>query len=381
MPTRVGNSARLGAAVADRDIELVLVTGAGASVGLGASGTTIAAMKEWANHLSGALAARDPGIALLVGLRRGMDGMEFEQQLGRFFASARAFRDAQELMVNTSHFMATMPAPLGMLATRPNIEEWHRQATFKIEQVSEVVHETLYTLFGRPSFDLQRARDSYVELLEEIGIGSRGANWVYATTNYDTIGDEALEAADFRVEWGERHRVRLSETIVDPENLLDRVKTGVPLLHLHGKIGWYRRSAAEGGQAIAVSNESYQAGFGTPVVMLPDPNKVYDSDPIINTIWAQFQDALSRARRVLVLGHSLHDDQILGAIAGRADPGTIGVTVYGHPSDPEQPFDNDDPILAIREEHLPESTLIPIRFGETGMPRAVKLAEWAKRFR
>ncbi len=92
------------AGMADRDIELVLVTGAGASVGLGASGTRIAAMKEWANHLSGALGARDPGIALLVGLRFGMDGMEFEQQLGRFFASARAFRDARDLMVNTSHF-------------------------------------------------------------------------------------------------------------------------------------------------------------------------------------------------------------------------------------------------------------------------------------
>ncbi len=268
-----------------------------------------------------------------------------------------------------------------MLATRLNIEEWHRQATFKIEQVSEVVHETLYALFGRPSFDLQRARSSYTELLQEIGIGEGGANWVYATTNYDTIGDEALEAADFRVEWGERHRVRSSETIVDPENLLDRVKTGVPVLHLHGKIGWYRRSASEGGQAIAVSNETYQSGFGTPIVMLPDPNKVYDSDPIINTIWAQFQEALSRARRVLVLGHSLHDEQIVSAIETRADPASVGVTVYGHPSDPEQPFSEEDPILEIRQERLPESNLIPIRFGEDGVPHPVALARWAEQFR
>jgi hypothetical protein len=365
-----------------RDIELVLVTGAGASVGLGASGATIAAMKEWANHLSGALAARDPGIALLVGLRIGMDGMEFEQQLGRFFASARAFRDARDLMINTSHFTSTMPPPLGTLATRPNIEEWHRQATFKIEQVSEVVHETLYTLFGRPSFDLRRAQGSYLELLQEIGIGPGGTNWVYATTNYDTIGDEALEAANFRMEWGERHRIRSGETIVDPENLLDRVKTDVPLMHLHGKIGWYRRGAAEGGQAIAVNSEAaYQPGFGTPIVMLPDPNKVYDSDPIINTIWAQFQEALSRARRVLVLGHSLHDEQILSAIEARADPASVGVTVYGHPSDPTQPFWNEDPILTIRQERLPESTLIPIRFGEDGVPRPAKLVEWANQFR
>jgi hypothetical protein len=157
----------------ERDIELVLVTGAGASVALGVNGTRIAAMKDWANNLSGALTTRDPAIALLVGLRLGMEGTEFEQQLGRFFASARAFRDARELMINTSHFMSTLPLPLGALGTRANIEDWHRQATFKIEQVSEVVHETLYSLFGRPSFDLRRAQSSYLELLEAIGDWAR----------------------------------------------------------------------------------------------------------------------------------------------------------------------------------------------------------------
>ena len=75
--------ARLTVTMADgRDIELVLVTGAGAGVGLGVSGSKIAAMKDWANHLTGALTTRDPGIALLVGLRYGMAGIEFEQQLG-----------------------------------------------------------------------------------------------------------------------------------------------------------------------------------------------------------------------------------------------------------------------------------------------------------
>jgi hypothetical protein len=55
-------------AVADeRQIELVLVTGAGASVGLAHSGVTIPAMNDWASHLSGALANRDHGIALFGG--------------------------------------------------------------------------------------------------------------------------------------------------------------------------------------------------------------------------------------------------------------------------------------------------------------------------
>ena len=364
-----------------RDIELVLVTGAGASVSFGAGGTKLAAMPEWCTRLAGALSAREPAIALLVHLQAQMNGPDFERQLGRFFASARAFRDARELMVDTSNFAPSLPSPLDTLFARPHIEEWHRLSTSKIDQVSEVVHETLYALFGRPNVDSRRAQGAYRELLDTIGIGPGGANWVYATTNYDTIGDEALEALDFRIEWGERHPVRAGDTLIDPETLLDRVKTGVPLLHLHGRIGWYRRSADEGGRSIAVSNDTYQAGFGTPIVMLPDPNKVYDSDPVINTIWGQFGDALSRARRVLVLGHSLNDDQIVDAIASRADPESVGVTVYGHPSDPRQPFAQNDPILDIRRERLPDSTLIPIRFGEEGVPAPVMLKEWADRFR
>jgi hypothetical protein len=341
-------------------IDLVLVTGAGASAAFGASGARIAGMPEWCNHLCGALGARDSGAALLVGLNLQMKGPEFERQLGRFFASARAFRDAKELMT---------------------IEDWHGQVTSKIDEASEVVHETLYALFGRPQVDLRRAEAAYRALLAEIGIGPGTANWVYATTNYDTIGDEALEGLRFRVESAERHPIRAGDTIIDPEPVLGRVAAGVPILHLHGKIGWYRRSADDGGQAIAVNMDSYQPGFGTALVMLPDPNKVYDSDPVINTIFGQFEEALSRARRVLVLGHSLSDDQIVSAIATHADPAGLGVTVYGHPSDPDQPADPSDPIVKIQEERFPESSLIPIRFGEEDAPDPIRVKQWFTRVR
>ena len=357
-----------------RDIELVLVTGAGASCGLGAAGTKIATMKEWANDLTGRLGSRDPSCSLLVGLQYGMDGMEFERRLGKFLASARSFSDARELMLASSN--VTYPPQFMNLMNRPNIEEWHRLVTFQIEQALEVVHETLYSLFGNPSFDLKRARASYERLLAQVGLGPGATNWVYATTNYDSVGDEALEEAGFRIAWGERHRVRAGEPVIDPETLLDGVKTTVPVLHLHGRVGWFRRRAAEGGAAVAVGTTVYQPGFGTPIVMLPDPNKVYDSDPVINTIWAQFEQALARTKRVLVLGHSLNDSQIVDAIARFADSAHVAITVYGHLSDPAQPDWNEDPILTIREERLPDATLIPMRFGEDGVPRARLLDEW-----
>lgn len=362
----------------DQPIELVLLTGAGASVGLAHPGVTIPAMKDWSDQLTGALGARDPGVALLVHLHYGMEGIDFERQLGRFFASARAFRDARDLMLDTSHLTLNLPPPFNSLP-RTGIEDWHTQATAKINQVSEVMHESLYKLFSRPQFDSPEARRWYLSVLDTLGIGPNGTNWVYATTNYDTVGEEALEE-DFRVEWGDRHRRRLSEVTVDPETLLANVSTSLPVLHLHGCIGWYRRSADEGGQAIAVNSDTYQPGFGTPIVMLPDPNKVYDSDPVINSIWDQFNEALSRARRVLVLGHSLNDEQIVSALK-RVDPDRLAVTAYGHASDPSKPESNADPILQIVDENLPGATIIPIRFGDDHAPGPVLLESWAAKFR
>lgn len=329
-------------------------------------------MAEWSNQLTGAL-GQDPGAALLVKLQFNMDGIEFERRLGTFFAAARSFSDARELMLASSNI-----PQVGSFATRDNIEQWHTEVTFRIEQVFKIVHETLYALFGAPQFDPQRARTSYEELLSRLAIKPRSANWVYATTNYDTIAEEVLHEAGFRVAWGERHPPR-GEPIIDPDPLLDGLRTTVPVLHLHGRIGWYRRRESEGGQPIAVNSTTFEPGFGTPIVMLPDPNKVYDSDPVINTIWGLFEEALRRARRVLVLGHSLNDDQIVDVIANVVEGKRLAVTVYGHRSDPEQPDWSEDPIIKRCQEKLPGCLVVPIRFGEEGSPKPVLLERWLER--
>lgn len=103
-----------------RDIELVLVTGAGASCGLGANGKRIAAMKEWSERLTGAL-GMDPGSALLVKLSYGIDGMEFERRLGSFIAQATAFRKISAARWSASRWVSwrelTRSAP-GFLTTQ-----------------------------------------------------------------------------------------------------------------------------------------------------------------------------------------------------------------------------------------------------------------------
>ena len=336
-------------------------------------------MKEWSDRLTGAL-GNDPGSALLVKLSYGIDGMEFERRLGMFIAQAAAFRDAREFMLSTSDLTYANEF-VRSLARRDNLTAWMDQVDISIEHVFQVVHETLYDLFGDPMIDVQRASASYTELLSRVEIAPPGANWVYATTNYDRIGDEALAEAGFPVDWGEPRRVRAGDRQIRPDGLLRAILGTVPVLHLHGRIGWYRRRESEGGGVYSADMVQHQDGFGAPIVMLPSPKKLYEGDDVIESIWNTFEEALARARRVLVLGHSLNDDQIVSAITDNADPATVGVTVYAHQFDPEQPERNDDPIIGIQKDRLPEATLIPIRFGEEGAVNPVVLDRWAEKFR
>ena len=49
---------------------------------------------------------------------------------------------------------------------------------------------------------MSSAQDAYSRLLGVLGIGT-GSRWVYATTNYEAIGEETLSALDFIPELGE----------------------------------------------------------------------------------------------------------------------------------------------------------------------------------
>jgi len=100
--------------------------------------------------------------------------------------------------------------------------------------------------------------------------------------------------------------------------LLSGMPRFVPVLHLHGRIGWFRR--AEDQRIYSVHSPRYMRESGTPIIMLPDPDKAYDSDPVINEIWAQFEQALSRARSVFVLGHSLNDRLLVNALSTSSPP-------------------------------------------------------------
>ena len=255
-----------------------------------------------------------PGFADAVGLANGMTGPEFEDRLGAFLQAFDALKRVRPLLEPLARMLqANAPSTVG----NPNNtwEAWHGQAVFQVEQAVGKIHESLYESFGSPNVDHVHVRNAYASLLTHLGI-DEDSTWAYATTNYDLIADTALESLGFSFDDGtvSRRFGNVAERLFRVPGLLRVIDRDVPLLHLHGRVGWLVRSDPGRQGAYAVDNlENWTNSFGTPLVMLPDPAKQPGSVGIISEMWVEFGYALQRAKRVLVLGHSLHDAALIEA--------------------------------------------------------------------
>ena len=97
--------------------------------------------------------------------------------------------------------------------------------------------------------------------------------------------------------------------------------------------------------------------------MLPDLEKDYETDPGISAIWTEFGNALGRARRVLVLGHFLHDEAPLRSLADHAPRSTLAVTILASSENPSQPASEEAAAVHARVlERLPGASVLPVRF-------------------
>jgi hypothetical protein len=237
--------------------------------------------------------------------------------------------------------------------------QWHKNTTVHLGEITDLIHESLYDLFADRPIDHQAAAAAYSGLFNTLGIGA-GTRLVYATTNYDTIGEQAIRDAGGLPDWGQPPTVgNEGELPLHIPGLLNGIGRYVPVLHLHGRVGWYRRDR----RVYAANITKHQRGFGAPVVMLPDPDKAYDQDDIISAMWQQFEEALARAQRVFVLGHSLNDRNLVRALAQNVEPrNRIAVTVLASEED-----DKPDPSVAavVDKIHniLQGAAVIPMRFG------------------
>jgi hypothetical protein len=300
--------------MADRDIACVLITGAGASRDLAAGADRFPLMSEWSDALTKYLGSRNQAYVEATGLKIGLDGPSFEEALGAFLQESQAFRRAKGLVSRTLHLPGIPSALHEQL-----LSEWYQQSSHSFSQITNAISESLYIEFGNKHIDQPRASAAYAGLLEALGIEMRSTKWVYATTNYDKVAEVALKGMKTFVDDGVRPGPYAgSEAEFDLEGLVSNCTARrTPLLHLHGRIGWYRR---EDGSAFSIDADQHDASFGSPIVMLPDLEKVYSDEPIVQEMWTEFREALRRARKVFIVGHSLHDEALLQALELEVSP-------------------------------------------------------------
>jgi hypothetical protein len=130
-------------------------------------------MTDWATQLINDLEDRDRAYLSVVGLERDIDGEQFERRLGEYLRSSR--------LLLREHF-PIWPGPVD--TARLTAEE--RQCRQFLE-INDVLYDSIYRLFGSETTDSERAARALKQLLTLILGDEPPRNWVYATTNFDTL--------------------------------------------------------------------------------------------------------------------------------------------------------------------------------------------------
>jgi hypothetical protein len=284
-----------------------------------------------------------------------MSGEQFEAQLGSFLRQVEAFRAIEGLVESTTQF-PNIPEPFKPQGV---LRGWYQQCSSQFDQIMETIHKSLYENFFESSIDTQAAVRAFAQLFQTLGV-TPATRFVFASTNYDIIATRVLSELGFKPDWGPLPPVNPSaESDLHVDNLLGGMGRYTPLLHLHGKAGWYLRPD---GRAAEINNTKFAKEFGTPLVMLPDPNKDYGASATINALWDQFRTALKRAKRVLVLGHSLNDAFLVQALREDVEPlARIAVSIYLEGN--RSPETTSGPVERIVASNLRGAAMIPVQFG------------------
>jgi hypothetical protein len=315
-------------------VTLLLIAGAGASRRLGASSDPLPLMPDWSNRLCEVLDGREPQLAAACHLGPGMTGEQFEEALG-LLLRWQQIRHLEERFAglggqNPGHHYGEVTVARGKTGERLGV-------------ITRALNETLYEQFGQQRVDDNRATTAYQELLRELGDPNA---LVVATTNYDRAAESALVGLGRKVFTGFPQRPN-RVPILEPERLGSTATDVTPVIHLHGAVGWYEK---DGQVRDHMADQPYLENLGSPVVLYPDPGKDPTNDATVSGLWSQFRAALDQADHVFVLGHSLHDPALVGAIAA-AKPRKLAVTVF-----------NDDEVARV-EQLLPGAIVVRTDFG------------------
>jgi len=318
---------------------VVLITGAGASRGLGAD-KPMPLMPDWAGILSHDIDESNPGISEVLGIREGISGEEFEENLGKFLQWQQSFPLNDRFKRFGGVSIAGAPSP--------PVEEWLRNNKTRAAEVGEALQRSLYSNFGLQAVDRSKAIEAYRRL--DRVLGGEDTQKICATTNYDPCVEVGFGGFGYRIVDGFDRSQPFQTPVFEPSDLGNWRKYSpdtLPILHLHGAVGWYRQR--NGSVIYQPSDQEYNPSLGIPVVLPPDPLKDPLNDATVATLWNQLRLALGGATHVLVLGHSLHDPALVRALG--AVPSKVLVLIAT--KDPN----------SIALDLLPSVTRVALEFG------------------
>jgi hypothetical protein len=274
-----------------------------------------------------------------------MSPEQFEERLGSFL------RFTQSLPNTAMYPRAGFSDPS---ANSREIEHWFEQAATTSKQVTQAIYASLHELFGSARVSPRAAAQAYEPLLTLL----QAERLTYATTNYDVAGEIALDELGRRPYAGEDVGWSATEArVLHFDDIFSDDTRRTPVLHLHGRVGWYR--TADNQVFSAPPDATYIAERGAPALLLPDPSKVYD-DFVSESIWQQFSAALGQATHVLVLGHSLNDPQLRATLQQVPD-NKLAVTIRAKEGATYRIWDGAQ--SAIVESLGRSPHVIPIDFG------------------
>ncbi len=95
----------------ERDIDLLLITGAGASREFGKNNQPMPLMGDWVNALVGKLFKTNHAYLEASGLRKDMTGPEFEEQLGLFLRQVALLPIIESLLEPSCNFPSAAMLP------------------------------------------------------------------------------------------------------------------------------------------------------------------------------------------------------------------------------------------------------------------------------
>lgn len=301
----------------DKPLNVLIITGAGASTNLGANNTVLPMMKGWAADLIPRLGYAGHEL----GINEDTDGPAFEAIIGRFlkFANSLDAVAALGFMGDQTNVVGEGPRS----GSNGNFASWLAAARNNVSALNRQLWVSLWENFGRERVDSEKAVAAYGTLHDLIRQSSDDGEPCYiahVTTNFDTAIEVAIqESADSRVELLDgftaasgNARSRWAPNLLTASRLDTDAR--IPVAHLHGAVGWYYDQRDTNRIERRPSDDDYDDRL-TPALLLPDDTKNPDSFTApLAEVWEQFRILLSGATHVFVIGHSLHDEHLVKAL-------------------------------------------------------------------